>query len=71
MNQLKNYILMKKLKNIECVPLTSFESQQISGGADKLNTGFWQDLAFIGGAIAQGLVVFGRQGGRNAGICVR
>ena len=58
---------MKTLKNIDCVELTSVESQQISGGS----SGLWQDLAYLAAATVQGLKVFSIEGGRNAGISVR
>ena len=62
---------MKNILETHFVTLTVLETQQISGGADKLQSGFWHNVAFLGGAIIQGIVVFGRQGGRNAGLCVR
>ncbi len=62
---------MKNLLKTHCVTLTVLESQQISGGADKLKTSFWHNVAFVGGAIAHGIIVFSTQGGRNAGLCVR
>jgi hypothetical protein len=62
---------MKNLKNIDCFALTPLESQQINGGVDKPKSGFWLDLAYLAGAAIHGLVVFGTEGGRNAGICVR
>lgn len=58
---------MKTLKNIDCVELTSVESQQISGGS----SGFWQNLAYLAAATAEGLKVFSVEGSRNAGISVR
>ncbi|MBP8067607.1 MAG: hypothetical protein KAY27_03500 [Pedobacter sp.] len=58
---------MKNLKSIDCVELTSVESQQISGGS----LGLLQDLAYLAAVAAEGLKVFGTEGGRNAGISVR
>lgn len=45
--------------------LTSVEMASIDGGS------FWKDVGFLIGAIAQGIVVFATEGGRNAGIVVR
>ena len=58
---------MKTLKNMDCIELTLLESQQINGGF----SGFWEDMAYVASITVQGLIVFGREGGRNAGISVR
>lgn len=61
---------MKNLKYIDCVALTSLESQQINGGTDRSTT-LWDDIAFLGESFTRGLALFGTEGGRNAGISVR
>ena len=47
------------------VELSQNEMSQIEGGS------FWSDLAYVVGVAVHGLVVFGTEGGSNAGICVR
>ena len=55
-----------KLDELDFIPeLTYSEASQIDGG------GFWYDVAFVGGAIVHGLIVFATEGGNNAGIVVK
>jgi len=60
---------MKNLSQINCVALTSLESQQINGGTNKFS--FWEEIALTSGAIVNGLAVFASSGGKNAGLCVK
>lgn len=62
---------MKNLNQMNCVALSSLESQQINGGSDTPKANVWQELVFISGGIVNALVVFGTQAGRNAGLCVK
>ena len=62
---------MKNLKYINCVALTSLESQQTNGGTAETKTTVWQDVAYVGTSIFCGLAVFCTEGGRNAGISIR
>lgn len=62
---------MENVRNINCISLTAIESQQVSGGANNPISGFWKDLAYIAGVTVHGFIVFGTEGGRNAGISVR
>jgi len=56
-----------KLDELNCIAeLTQSEASQIDGG-----DGFWKDLAYIGGVLVHGLVVFATEGGNNAGIVVK
>ncbi len=45
--------------------LSAEEAKQMVGG------GFWGDVAWLAGVIVHGAVVFAKEGGSNAGICVR
>lgn len=57
-----------KLEQLGCVTeLTQNEASHIDGGTG----GFWYDVAYVGGAILHGLVVFATEGGNNAGIVVK
>ena len=54
--------------------LTSFEQQKISGGLTSkpsITSSFWYDTAYLLGTVVKGFVVFGTEGGRNAGLTVR
>lgn len=63
--------LMKSVEKMECIELTQFECQQIDGGTIKSQSSFWQDMAYLAGTAVYGFVVFGTEGGTNAGISVR
>ena len=58
---------MKNLNQVDCIELTYSESQKIEGGAPS-NSGLWNDLAYFGGVIVQGLISVSTQSGKNAGI---
>ena len=61
----------KNASKADCIELTTVESQQVYGGAARQVSSLWKDLLFIGGSIAEGVMVFSTQGGRNAGLSVR
>lgn len=63
---------MKKLalESMEGVrELTKEEAVQITGGDGVPN--FWYDFGYVVGTAIKGLIVFGEEGGRNAGLCVK
>ncbi len=63
-----------KLENYGVLDLNTEEMSELNGGADDTpttTTGFWNGLAYIYGATVKGCIVFGTEGGRNAGICVK
>lgn len=62
---------MKNVENFNCEALSTTKMQQIRGGTDASQSGFWQKVADVGGAVFTGLVEFGKSGGRNAGLTVK
>lgn len=65
--------MKKDIMNIEGVKaLTTLEQTLIVGGlaGPSTSTSFWRDAAFVLGAVVKGFVVFGTEGGRNAGLTV-
>ncbi|MDQ8053501.1 MAG: hypothetical protein REI78_10765 [Pedobacter sp.] len=42
-----------------------------SAGTPSTITSFWNDASFFIGAVVHGVVTFSKEGGRNAGLCVR
>ena len=49
--------------------LTKEEGVKITGGEGPRN--FWYDFGYVVGTAIKGLIVFGEEGGRNAGLCVK
>jgi hypothetical protein len=62
---------MKTLEQLNCVELPLIELQQINGGMETSKKGFWQDIASFTGAVVNGFVALGTEGGRNAGISIK
>ena len=59
---------MQTLNLSELSKISVLDKEEI----DNINGGsFWGELAYLAGQITIGLVIFGREGGRSAGICVR
>ncbi|MGF1924574.1 MAG: hypothetical protein ACQUHE_10380 [Bacteroidia bacterium] len=62
---------MKNSNTAELTYLTQLETQQINGGSDQRKGNLWSDLIAVVAHTVDGLIEFGKQGGRNAGICVK
>ncbi|MCY1524626.1 hypothetical protein D9M68_595690 [compost metagenome] len=59
------------MKNLNYTDLNPDELHRITGGSSSAPSTIWYNIGYIAGIVAQGLIVFGREGGRNAGLSIK
>jgi hypothetical protein len=69
-------MMNKELSNVcGLTSLSRNELMSITGGSadgtPSTPTSFWNDAGYFLGVVAKGFIVFGTEGGRNAGLVVK
>jgi|GEM_PF-2458939 len=62
---------MKNVETLGCEVLSTAKMQQIRGGTEAPQSSFWNTFTQFLGNAAEGLIEFGKVGGRNAGLTVK